>query len=118
MSKRSRADSNSQKDISVGENREDADEKIQEIQESKESVSSSTGPLQKRTNAISWDDYFMSVAFLSSMRSKDPNTQVGACIVNDQQRIVGIGYNGALMGCFFYYFDLINLAMRNKKISV
>lgn len=48
----------------------------------------------KRVGAISWDDYFMAVAFLSSMRSKDPSTQVGACIVNSDQRIVGIGYNG------------------------
>ncbi len=48
----------------------------------------------KRTNYISWDEYFMGVALLSSMRSKDPITQVGACIVNNKKRIVGIGYNG------------------------
>lgn len=48
----------------------------------------------KRTDYISWDSYFMGVARLSAMRSKDPRTQVGACIVNDQKRIVGIGYNG------------------------
>jgi dCMP deaminase len=48
----------------------------------------------KRKNYISWDNYFMGVAVLSSMRSKDPTTQVGACIVNNQKRIVGIGYNG------------------------
>jgi deoxycytidylate deaminase len=53
----------------------------------------------KRSNVISWDDYFMSVAFLSAMRSKDPSTQVGACIVNEQKRIVGIGYNGFPRGC-------------------
>jgi deoxycytidylate deaminase len=53
----------------------------------------------KRKNAISWDDYFMSVAFLSAMRSKDPSTQVGACIVNEDKRIVGIGYNGFPRGC-------------------
>ena len=41
----------------------------------------------------------MSVAFLSAMRSKDPSTQVGACIVNDENRIVGIGYNGFPKGC-------------------
>ncbi|CAM9168129.1 unnamed protein product [Ectocarpus fasciculatus] len=41
----------------------------------------------------------MSVAFLSAMRSKDPSTQVGACIVNQDKRIVGIGYNGFPMGC-------------------
>ncbi len=48
----------------------------------------------KRENYINWDEYFMGVALLSSMRSKDPRTQVGACIVNDKKRIVGIGYNG------------------------
>ena len=45
----------------------------------------------KRENVVPWDDYFMSVAFLSAMRSKDPSTQVGACIVNKDKRIVGIG---------------------------
>ena len=53
----------------------------------------------KRDNAIQWDDYFMAVAFLSAMRSKDPSTQVGACIVNADKRIVGIGYNGFPRGC-------------------
>ena len=48
----------------------------------------------KRTDYISWDEYFMGVARLSAMRSKDPNTQVGACIVNQKMRIIGIGYNG------------------------
>ncbi len=48
----------------------------------------------KRTNYISWDEYFMGVAILSAQRSKDPGTQVGACIINDKKRIVGIGYNG------------------------
>ena len=42
----------------------------------------------------SWDEYFMGVAKLSAMRSKDPHTQVGACIVNEKKRIIGIGYNG------------------------
>ncbi|KDO34396.1 hypothetical protein SPRG_01532 [Saprolegnia parasitica CBS 223.65] len=55
--------------------------------------------LQKRTDYLSWDDYFMSVAFLSAMRSKDPSTQVGACIVNSEKKIVGIGYNGFPNGC-------------------
>lgn len=53
----------------------------------------------KNKNYISWDEYFMGVAMLSSMRSKDPNTQVGACIVNQNKRIVGIGYNGLPFGC-------------------
>lgn len=53
----------------------------------------------KRTDYISWDDYFMGVAILSAHRSKDPNSQVGACIVNEQNKIVGIGYNGFPIGC-------------------
>jgi len=54
---------------------------------------------QKRQSYLSWDDYFLMVAFLSAQRSKDPNTQVGACIVNPKKRIVGIGYNGFPCGC-------------------
>lgn len=53
----------------------------------------------KRTDYISWDEYFMSVALLASMRSKDPNTQVGACIVGDDKRIISTGYNGFPRGC-------------------
>jgi len=53
----------------------------------------------KRRDYISWDEYFMGIALLSAQRSKDPNTQVGACIVNAQRRIVGIGYNGLPVGC-------------------
>jgi dCMP deaminase len=53
----------------------------------------------KRENYISWDEYFMGVALLSARRSKDPNTQVGACIVNSQNKIVGAGYNGLPIGC-------------------
>ena len=45
----------------------------------------------RREGALAWDDYFMAVAFLSAQRSKDPSTQVGACIVNERNRIVGIG---------------------------
>ena len=52
-----------------------------------------------RKDYISWDEYFMSIALLSSMRSKDPSTQVGACIVNDLNHIVGVGYNGFPKGC-------------------
>lgn len=48
---------------------------------------------------INWDEYFMGVALLSAQRSKDPNTKVGACIVNTEKRIVGIGYNGFPYGC-------------------
>lgn len=53
----------------------------------------------KRNSYITWDQYFMGVAQLSALRSKDPNTQVGACIVNQDKRIVGIGYNGLPRGC-------------------
>jgi dCMP deaminase len=55
--------------------------------------------MSKRTNYISWDEYFMGVALLSAKRSKDPATQVGACIVNDKNKIVGAGYNGLPAGC-------------------
>ncbi len=51
-----------------------------------------------RKDYISWHAYFMGVAKLSAMRSKDPDTQVGACIVNDDKRIIGIGYNGFPQG--------------------
>jgi dCMP deaminase len=55
--------------------------------------------MTKRQDYISWDEYFMGVALLSAKRSKDPNTQVGACIVNDKNKIVGAGYNGLPIGC-------------------
>lgn len=50
-------------------------------------------------NILDWDEYFMSLAHLSGKRSKDPSTQVGACIVNSDKRVVGIGYNGMPYGC-------------------
>jgi dCMP deaminase len=53
----------------------------------------------KRHDYISWEEYFMAIAQLSAKRSKDPNTQVGACIVNAKKRIIGIGYNGFPIGC-------------------
>jgi len=53
----------------------------------------------KRTDYLSWDEYFMAVALLSAQRSKDPNTQVGACVANSQNKIVGVGYNGFPQGC-------------------
>ena len=54
---------------------------------------------QKRQEYLSWDTYFMAVSFLSAQRSKDPNTQVGACIVDSNKCIIGIGYNGFPRGC-------------------
>ena len=53
----------------------------------------------KRENVIDWDEYFMGLAHLSAKRSKDPNTQVGACIVDKRHRVVSIGYNGMPFGC-------------------
>ena len=48
---------------------------------------------------INWDEYFMGLAHLSAKRSKDPSTQVGAVIVNEEKRVVGVGYNGFPYGC-------------------
>lgn len=53
----------------------------------------------KRQDYISWDEYFMGVALLAAQRSKDPNTQVGACIVDTNNKILSIGYNGFPNGC-------------------
>ena len=55
--------------------------------------------MPKRSDYISWDEYFMGIAKMSSMRSKDPNTQVGCCIVSQENRILSVGYNGFPMGC-------------------
>lgn len=53
----------------------------------------------KRKDYISWDEYFMGVAKLSALRSKDPGTQVGACIVSSDNKILSMGYNGFPLGC-------------------
>ncbi|MBE5735652.1 MAG: dCMP deaminase family protein [Clostridiales bacterium] len=55
--------------------------------------------MSKRTDYISWNEYFMGIALLSAKRSKDPNSQVGACIVDSNKRIVSMGYNGFPNGC-------------------
>ncbi|MCR4928659.1 MAG: dCMP deaminase family protein [Lachnospiraceae bacterium] len=55
--------------------------------------------MDKREDYISWDEYFTGIAMLSGMRSKDPNTQVGACIVDKNNRILSVGYNGFPNGC-------------------
>lgn len=49
----------------------------------------------KREDYITWDEYFMSVAYLAGMRSKDPSSQVGACIVSEDNKILSMGYNGS-----------------------
>ncbi len=53
---------------------------------------------KKRQDYLSWDEYFIGIAQLTSMRSKDPNTQVGACIVSSDNRVLSVGYNGAPNG--------------------
>ncbi len=55
--------------------------------------------MKKRKDYLSWDEYFMGLAILSGQRSKDPSTQVGACIVDEDKKIVGTGYNGFPKGC-------------------
>uniref|UniRef100_A0A3Q4MEN4 dCMP deaminase n=1 Tax=Neolamprologus brichardi TaxID=32507 RepID=A0A3Q4MEN4_NEOBR len=62
------------------------------------------GKTKKREDYLEWPEYFMAVAFLSAQRSKDPSSQVGACIVNQENKIVGIGYNGIV-----YVLTLIDL---------
>ena len=59
---------------------------------------------KQRKDYLTWDEYFMGVAYLSSLRSKDPSTQVGACIVSEDNRILSIGYNGAPNGFEDKYF--------------
>ena len=53
----------------------------------------------KREDYINWDEYFMGIALLTAMRSKDPNSQVGACIVSPENKILSLGYNGMPIGC-------------------
>ena len=55
--------------------------------------------MKQRNDYINWDEYFMGIALLSAMRSKDPNSQVGACIVSPENKILSLGYNGMPMGC-------------------
>ena len=58
------------------------------------SFSFALNSMSKRENYINWDEYFMGIALLSAQRSKDPNSQVGACIVSQDNKILSIGYNG------------------------
>lgn len=69
---------------------------------------------EKRKDYISWDEYFMGVATLSGLRSKDPNTQVGACIVGKDHRILSMGYNGFPNGCSD---DLFPWAREGKELD-
>lgn len=52
----------------------------------------------KKVDYLNWDEYFIGVAALTAMRSKDPNTQVGACIASSDNRVLSVGYNGAPNG--------------------
>lgn len=75
--------------------------KKQEAKEKKEAILASlhNNPQKINNKAISWDEYFIGIAKLSSMRSKDPVTKVGAVIVNKEKKIIGVGYNGLPNGC-------------------
>ena len=53
----------------------------------------------KKEDVLGWDQYFMGIAKLSAMRSKDPHTSVGACIVGPENKILSMGYNGMPRGC-------------------
>ncbi|KAI0215052.1 Deoxycytidylate deaminase [Lamellibrachia satsuma] len=66
---------------------------------SKDTSNGTSDLSKKRHDYLEWPEYFMAIAFLSAQRSKDPISQVGACIVNGEKKIVGIGYNGMPIGC-------------------
>ena len=68
----------------------------------------------KRTDYISWDEYFMGVAMLAARRSKDPSTQVGACIVSKDNIIISTGYNGMPMGCSDDEFPWVRSGAENE----
>ncbi|MBQ6826022.1 MAG: dCMP deaminase family protein [Clostridia bacterium] len=74
----------------------------------------------KRLDYLSWDEYFMGIASLSAMRSKDPSTQVGACIVNSDKRILSMGYNGMPRCCSDDEFpwDKNDTALNSKYLYV
>ncbi len=74
----------------------------------------------KREEYLSWDEYFMGIALLSSMRSKDPSTQVGACIVNADKRILSMGYNGMPRCCSDdeYPWDKNDSPLQSKYLYV
>lgn len=70
----------------------------------------------QREDYLKWDDYFMSVALVAAQRSKDPNTQVGACIVNEHRQIVGVGYNALPYGFNDPNFSWWNIKEKLKLI--
>ena len=72
----------------------------------------------KRQDYISWDEYFMGTAKFAGMRSKDPNTQVGACIVSQNHKILSMGYNGFPLGCDDDDFPWARAAEEDRKSVV
>ncbi|XP_055546116.1 deoxycytidylate deaminase [Wyeomyia smithii] len=85
------------------------------------SSAKSNRPTSKRDDFLNWNEYFMATAFLAAKRSKDPNTQVGACIVNKEKKIVGVGYNGFPIGCSddeFPWSKTSDDALENKYLYV
>ncbi len=72
----------------------------------------------KRSDYITWDETFMHIAFVIAKRSKDPSTQVGACIVNEDNHVVGVGYNGFPRGCSDDDFSWSKVGQDNKYLFV
>ncbi len=75
------------------------------------------GDSGKREDYISWDEYFMGVAEMSARRSKDPNTQVGACIVSQDNKILSMGYNGFPKGCSDDIFPWTKIHMEDDPFN-
>lgn len=91
---------NIDKDAAVAnDNASDITEIAHQHHEHQQPLASDPFDPAKRKGYLSWDDYFMAIAFLSAQRSKDPNRQVGACLVSQSGVILGIGYNGFPRGC-------------------
>ena len=55
--------------------------------------------MEERKDYLSWDEYFMALAQICALRSKDPNTRVGACLVDENNKVISLGYNGMPIGC-------------------
>lgn len=76
--------------------------------------------MSKRTDYLNWDEYFMASALLAAQRSKDPSTQVGACIVSPSNRILSVGYNGFPYGCSddVFPWEKSSEPLKNKHLYV
>ena len=72
---------------------------IEDLKEQVERIFFKLNKTEKRKDYITWDEYFMGIAILSAQRSKDPSIQIGACIINKENKIIGTGYNGFPIGC-------------------